>query len=46
MGETQENGVTHQNGQNLHLKYQLQLSTKEDAGDSDLGHQRGERQIT
>lgn len=34
MGETQENSVTQQNGQNPHLKYQLQLKTKEDVGGS------------
>lgn len=46
MGETQENSVTQQNGQNPHLKYQLQLKTKEDVGGSGLGHQRRGRQFT
>ena len=32
MGETQENWVTHQNGQSPHHKYHPQLKTKEDAG--------------
>ena len=30
MGETQKNWVTHQNGWSPHLKYYLQLKTKED----------------
>ena len=30
MAETQENQIAHQNGQRLHLKYHLQLKTKED----------------
>ena len=46
MGETQENSVTQQNGQNPHLKYHLQLKTKEDVGGSGLGHQRRGRQFT
>ena len=33
-----------QNGQSPHLKYNLQLKTKKDIGDSGLGLQRGERQ--
>lgn len=34
MGETQENWVTCQNGQNPPLKCHPQLKTKEDVGDS------------
>ena len=30
MAERQENQIAHQNGQRLHLKYHLQLKTKED----------------
>lgn len=30
MAETQENQIAHQNGQRLHLKYHIQLKTKED----------------
>ena len=37
MGETKENWVTHQNGQNPHLKHRRQLETKEDVGGSGLG---------
>ena len=29
MAETQENQIAHQNGQRLHLKYHLQLKTKD-----------------
>ena len=48
MEETQETCVTHQNGQNSHLKYHLQLKTKEDVEgvESGLGLQRRERQPT
>ena len=47
MGETQEYGVIDQNGGISHLKYHLQLKTKEDiVGGSDLGLQRGGRQLT
>ena len=46
MRETQENWVTHQNGWNPHLKYHLQLKTKEDVGGSGLELQGGGRQFT
>ena len=40
MGETKENWVTCQNGQNLHLKCDLQLKPKEDIedGESQFGN--------
>lgn len=41
MGETQENWVTHLNGPNPHLKYHLQLKTKENVRVKGLGLQRG-----
>ena len=46
MGETQENRVIRQNGQNLYLKYHLQLKTKEDVGGEGVGLPRGGRQFT
>ena len=45
MGETQENWAICYKGQNCHLKYHLQLKTREDVGDSGLGLQRGRRQF-
>ena len=44
-GETQENWETDKNGPNPHLKYHLQLKTKEDAGDSELRIQRERKAI-
>lgn len=46
MEETQKTWVTHQNGWNLHLKYRLQLQTKEVVGGSGLGLQKGRREFT
>ena len=46
MGETQENGATHQNGGSCSLKYHLQLQTAEGAGGRGLGLQRGGRHLT
>ena len=47
MGETQENQVTHQNGQSPCLKYCPQLKTKEDVmGGESQGLQREGRQLT
>ena len=45
MRETQGNWITQQNGWNPHLKYYLQLNTKDDAMGSVLGLQRGIRQF-
>ena len=44
--ETQDDRITGPNGQNPHPKYYFQLKTKEDAGSSYLGSQRGGRQLT
>ena len=46
MRETQEKWATHQNGPSPHLKYHLQLKTKEDVGGGALTLQRGGRQFT
>ena len=45
MRETRGNWITQQNGWNPHLKYYLQLNTKDDAMGSVLGLQRGIRQF-
>ena len=47
MGETQENCilVSHQNGQNPHCKYHLQLKTKEEFGGQWFGTSEGRKII-
>ena len=46
MGVTQENQVTHQNGQSSHFKYHPQLKTKDVGGGEESGLQRKGSQLT
>ena len=45
MGETQENWILHQNSQSPHLKYHLQLKTREDVGGNGNGTSKGRKAI-